>query len=110
MSEFKLRDYQQHAVDAVRALWAEASRSVLLSLPTGGGKTETALDIVFAEASPTNRVLIVVERKVLCKQWVERIKRHNATQWVGIMQGENTRALSAPIIEIFHCTSPLTLV
>jgi superfamily II DNA or RNA helicase len=97
MSTFQLRPYQQHAVDAVREKWSEGVRSLLLCMPTGAGKTETALALVLAEATPTNRVLIIVERKVLCQQWVERIKRHGGG-WVGIMQGENTRALSAPII------------
>ncbi len=78
MSDFKLRPYQQRAVDAVRAKWAEGVRSLLLCMPTGAGKTETALALVLAEATPTNRVLIVVERKVLCSQWVERLKRHSS--------------------------------
>lgn len=97
MSDFKLRPYQQQAVDAVREKWSEGIRSLLLCMPTGAGKTETALALVLAEATPTNRVLIIVERKVLCQQWVERLKRHSDA-WVGIMQGENTRALSATII------------
>lgn len=97
MSEFKLRPYQQRAVDAVNAKWTEGVRSLLLCMPTGAGKTETALALVLAAATPSNRVLIVVERKVLCSQWVERLKRHSSA-WVGIMQGENTRALSATII------------
>jgi len=72
----KLRSYQSQMVDAIRQRWATGQRRVLGCLPTGGGKTEVAIQIILDEATPTNRVLILVERKVLCKQWVKRLRRH----------------------------------
>lgn len=39
-----LRPYQQEAVDAVFAAWEEGHRSVLVQIPTGGGKS-----VVFSE-------------------------------------------------------------
>lgn len=92
-----LRDYQARMVDEIRRRWAEGNRSVLGVLPTGGGKTETAISIIEADATPTTRVLIVVERKVLAEQWVERLARHGLDR-VGILQGENTTRLWEPII------------
>lgn len=92
-----LRDYQQSMVDEIRRQWAEGKRAVLGVLPTGGGKTETAISIIEADASPARRVLIIVERKVLCEQWIARLARHGIER-VGVLQGENTTRLWEPII------------
>lgn len=94
---FQLRDYQARLVADVRTCWAAGHRRVLGVLPTGGGKTETAIELIIAEATPTTRVLVIVERKVLALQWVERLRRHGH-RGVGILQGENTMRLSAPVI------------
>jgi superfamily II DNA or RNA helicase len=93
----QLRPYQQRLVAGVRAAWAAGHRSVLGVLPTGGGKTEAAIDIVAAEATLTRRVLILTERKVLCHQWRARLERHGVTD-VGVLQAENTRRVWAPVI------------
>jgi len=92
-----LRPYQSEMVDAIRERWGAGKFRVLGCLPTGGGKTEIAIEIITAEATPTRRVLIVVERKVLCTQWVDRLNRHGM-QNVGILQGGNSTGLWAPVI------------
>jgi DNA repair protein RadD len=92
-----LRPYQIAMVDAIRGTWRGGAQRVLGVLPTGGGKTEVAIDIIVADATPRDRVLILVERKVLCHQWRERLHRHGVGH-VGILQGENSIALSAPVI------------
>lgn len=92
-----LRDYQRRLADAITAAWAAGTHRVLAVLPTGGGKTEVAIELARARAAPLSRVLIVVERKVLCGQWVARLKRHGV-EHVGIVQADNTRALSAPVL------------
>lgn len=92
-----LRPYQEHMARAIREAWAAGHRRVLGSLPTGGGKTEVAIDIIRGEATPTSRVLVLTERKVLCHQWRDRMRRHGLDH-VGILQGENSIALSAPVI------------
>ena len=88
----KLRDYQARAIGAVRAEWVRGNRRVLLSLPTGGGKTEVAIDIGADEIEAGARVLVVVERTVLSGQWRTRFHRHGYHN-VGVMQGENTIAI-----------------
>ena len=92
-----LREYQSTMVTAIRARWHSGQHRVLGCLPTGGGKTEMAIQIILDEVKPTNRVLILVERKVLCVQWVERLRRHGLGH-VGVLQGENSIALSAPVL------------
>lgn len=93
----KLRDYQTRLVAAIREHWDAGRRRVLAVLPTGGGKTETAIDIIRDEATPTTRVLIIAERKQLAVQWVARLKRHGF-DYVGLLQADNTIRLAAPII------------
>lgn len=93
----KLRSYQKRLVEEIRAAWDSGTPRVLAVLPTGGGKTEVAIAIIQADATPRSRVLILVERKVLCHQWRERLRRHGVTH-VGILQGENSIALSAPVV------------
>jgi len=43
---FHLHPYQQEAADAVWAAWQAGHRHVLVSLPTGTGKTEVAVDLI----------------------------------------------------------------
>jgi superfamily II DNA or RNA helicase len=103
---FELRDYQRSAADRVRAAWAgdpldvldaDAGRRVLLSLPTGGGKTEVAISLAAEEVARGSRCLVVVDRKVLAHQWRSRFEQHGFDN-VGLLQGENTVRTWAPVI------------
>jgi len=91
------RDYQQAMIGAIQQRWARGLRRVLGVLPTGGGKTEVAVSIIADQANIRERALIVVDRKVLAVQWVERLRRHGL-DFVGVLQGDNTRATYAPIL------------
>jgi len=91
-----LRDYQERAVAEVKAAWQTVPR-VLLALPTGGGKTECAIALATDTLADKRRVLVVVDRKVLCVQWRERFAR-NGHAHVGLLQGENTVGTWAPIL------------
>lgn len=95
---FALRPYQQQLVDAVRATWASGAARVLACLPTGGGKSECAIDLILGMATPSTRALVIVERKVLAGQWLERILRHAPHATVGVLQAENTSRAWAPIL------------
>lgn len=91
-----LRPYQQRMVAAIRDAWGE-HRAIVGSLPTGGGKTEVGICIIRHCASPTNRVLVLTERKVLNNQWPERMLRQGMSEF-GVIQAENTRRIWAPTI------------
>lgn len=92
-----LRDYQQKMVAAIRERWATSQQRVLGVLPTGGGKTEVAIEIILNGATPRTRALVLVERKVLAHQWKARLRGHGADH-VGLLQGDNSIGLSAPVI------------
>lgn len=63
----ELRDYQRDAVD-----FAMAHRHVIIELPTGRGKTMTALGIVneITRRRPL-RTLVIVPTQILLHQWIE---------------------------------------
>ncbi len=93
-----LRDYQRDLIERIRGAWASGTDRVLACLPTGAGKTEVAIELLLDEASTSHRALVLVERKVLCQQWVERIHRHAPAARIGIIQAENTVGVSSPIL------------
>lgn len=63
-----LRDYQQGAVDRLRASYGAGNRAPLLVLPTGGGKTVTFAYIAQNSAARGKRALILVHRQELLRQ------------------------------------------
>jgi len=65
-----LRPYQQQALEAVRASYAEGHRRVLVVMPTGTGKT-----VLFAEIARLARgpVLVIAHREELVEQAREKI-------------------------------------
>ena len=52
---FKLRDYQEKTVEAIRADWAKGEYAVLITVATGGGKTAIFCGLIeaIAQASRT---------------------------------------------------------
>lgn len=89
MPTITLRDYQRNATEAVCERWRNGNHRVILSLPTGGGKTETALWLMSDTRKEELRCLVIVDRLVLCDQWVNRMRRHGMSD-TGILQGSRT--------------------
>jgi len=63
-----LRDYQETAVSKIRAVFKRAILSVLLVIPTGGGKTVIFTYIAQAMSLKKKRALILVHRVELLRQ------------------------------------------
>lgn len=63
-----LREYQEQALDGLRALFREGKRRVMLVLPTGAGKTRVAAEMLRLAGERGNRCAFVAERRVLVKQ------------------------------------------
>lgn len=66
--DLALYDYQEAAVDEVRAAYGQGCRAPLLVLPTGGGKTVTFGYIARRARDKGLRVLILVHRRELLLQ------------------------------------------
>lgn len=78
----QLRDYQQDAVNAVRAAFAAGKKAPLLVLPTGGGKTIIFCYIAAQAAARNNKVIILVHREELLRQTVEKLHSQGLTPGV----------------------------
>ena len=68
----QLRPYQLDAQNAIRRHFAAGARRVMLSLPTGAGKTVVAGDMLRSAAGKGSRVLFVADRT----QLIEQTSRH----------------------------------
>tara|TARA_R110000796_G_scaffold73842_2_gene165876 strand:+ start:4505 stop:5845 length:1341 start_codon:yes stop_codon:yes gene_type:complete len=75
----KLRDYQKLAVDTLRALFNRGLKSLLLVIPTGGGKTVVFTTIAKGAISNGKTVMIVCDRKELISQANDNLKRLGLT-------------------------------
>ncbi len=91
-----LRPYQTTAINTARANFAAGIRRQLVYSPTGSGKTEIAIDIISSAVAKGNRVAFVANRIGLVEQAARRLTLAGLD--VGIVQGDNTRNLSAPVL------------
>lgn len=64
----ELRDYQRHDIDAMRRAIAGGARRLLYVLPTGGGKTCVAAEIIRLAAAKGKRIYFIAHRKELIDQ------------------------------------------
>lgn len=86
-----LRPYQETAIDALRSALADGAKRVLLTLPTGAGKTLTATAIIAMARERGLSVLFVVHLRELVDQTVKALARCGITH-VGVMRGDDGRA------------------
>ncbi len=70
-----LRSYQHRAVETVLRRFDEGRRGVVLVLPTGGGKTATASELVRREIAAGGRVLWLAPARELVGQAVAALDR-----------------------------------
>ena len=70
----QLRDYQEQAVKAVFAEWANGRPKTLLVCPTGTGKTVIFSEIVRRIVAAGKRVLVLAHREELLNQAAEKIE------------------------------------
>lgn len=72
-----LRYYQIEAIKAAEKAIADGSRSVLLAMATGTGKTRTVLGMIyrFLSAKRFKRILYVVDRTSLGNQTMDTLRK-----------------------------------
>lgn len=69
-----LRTYQVDAVEDLRESWRQKHKRILLQLPTGGGKTVIAAEIIRGAVAKGNRVLFVAHRRELIHQAANKLR------------------------------------
>lgn len=88
-SDLVLRGYQSAGIDGLRAGFADGHKAQVLYLPTGGGKTETAIALMKAANDRGTRSAMVLDRIVLCDQTSARLDRYKIPH--GVMQSGHWR-------------------
>ena len=86
----ELREYQKSAVNALRASMAQGNRRVILSSPTGSGKTEMGFEIIRGAQAKGKKVAFLANRIHLVDQTCRRLAV--AGFEFGVIQGENTHS------------------
>jgi len=90
-----LRPYQSAAIDGLRAELRRGARRVLLTCPTGGGKTVVAAEIIRAAVAKGSRVLFLAHRRELIHQTCDKLRHFGVPHGI-IMAGE-PEALQQPV-------------
>ncbi len=93
-----LRDYQVHAVDRLRHGIRAGARRQILAIPTGGGKTETAIHLIQEARRKASRVAFIVDRVTLVDQTVDRFGRYGLDP--GVMQADHVLTDAAAPIQV----------
>jgi len=93
---FNLRLYQSSAIEGLRAELGNGKKRVVLYSPTGSGKTEIGMEMIRLALGKGKRVAFLVNRIELCVQASRRF--HKAGIEHGVIQGDNTINISAPVI------------
>lgn len=75
----QLRDYQQRAIDDLRAAYSDGRRAPCLVLPTGAGKTVVAAAIIRSAIERGGRVLFLAHRRELIGQTVAKLESTGVT-------------------------------
>ena len=87
--QLTLRPEQEQAIEEVWEAFNEGYHKVIACMPTGGGKTETAIGIIKRANAAGTRVAFIVDRNNLVRQTSERLYKYGVQH--GIMQGLNSR-------------------
>lgn len=90
-----MRDYQIQAIQDLRDTYASGIRSAALVLPTGGGKTTVAANIIDSAVAHGNRIAFLAHRKELIDQCSARLDEHGIDH--GIIKAGNRRVNSQPV-------------
>lgn len=86
---FHLRPYQEAAVNALRRTMGDGVRRIILSSPTGSGKTEMGFEIIRGAQSKGRKVAFLANRIHLVDQTCRRLAI--AGFEFGVIQGANTQ-------------------
>lgn len=93
-----LRPYQERAVRDLRAQYAAGRRAPVLVLPTAGGKTIVASEIIRLSIAKQNRVLFAVPRIELLNQAVSKLATAGITDVRTIQASNDLGNPDAPVV------------
>lgn len=86
----ELRPYQLSTIESIRSRIREGHRRILVVIPTGGGKTLTAVAMLVAALAKNNRSLFVAHRLELIDQTVATFARMGVLS-LGVVRAKDPR-------------------
>lgn len=104
----KLRDYQLDACGAIQRCWRQGDKRVLLSIPTGMGKTWIFVFLAYAVKTNGIRTVIIENTDELVLQTVKKLEQVGVTP--GIIKGtknEFTQEVVVASVQTLSKTSRL---
>lgn len=93
----KLREYQERAINDLRASYQRGHRAPCLVLPTGGGKTVIASAIIRSAVERGKRVLFNAHRTELIGQSVRKLAAAGVTDVRVIQAAKDLGSKTAPV-------------
>lgn len=94
-----LRAYQTASIEQVRVALRAGKRRVMLTIPTGGGKTFTSAFIILSALARGKRCMFVAHRKELIDQTVAAFVRLGVTD-IGVIRAGDKRKNPAAMLQI----------
>lgn len=94
-----LRPYQVASIAQVREAIRATKRRIMMTIPTGGGKTFTAASIVTSALARGRRCMFVAHRKELIDQTVAAFVRLGVTD-IGVIRAGDKRSNPAAMLQI----------
>jgi DNA repair protein RadD len=94
-----LREYQQTAIDLVLDAIGRGERRIVLQLPTGGGKTRIASELIKDARRQGLRVLVVAPRLSLINQTTESFEVDGIGD-IGVIQGKHYRTNKFAAVQV----------
>ena len=76
LPSLSLYPHQESVMEDCRAAYRDGSRDLILTMPTGAGKSETAARIMTSTVAKGGRALFVVHRRTLVRQFSSRLRRY----------------------------------
>jgi superfamily II DNA or RNA helicase len=101
---FVLRPYQVEAIENLRNAFRGGAKAVVFVLPTGGGKTACAAEVIVSAVAKGKRVLFLAHRKELILQASAKLRQCGVAH--GVIQAGVRGDLSKPV----QVASVLTLI
>lgn len=71
-----LRPYQEKSLDSLRSGFRDGHKTQILYMPTGGGKTESAISLLVATSQKGNRAAMIMDRRILVDQTSARLDKY----------------------------------
>ena len=96
MLQLSLRPYQEEIIEEIRRLFKQRNRRIVVSAPTGAGKTELATALIQRTVAKGGRALFLADRITLVQQTSDRLRQYGIRH--GVAQGDNSHSLVSKVI------------